>query len=129
MTIDRSELSAYVDGELTPSRAAEVERAAREDPDLQNELEELQRAEGAWRAAAQAAMFFPVVRLPTGTASSRSWIPLATAVIPLVVLRFVPEDFASLAWRLAVHSALLALVLVWAVRIIAVPERYPRSYE
>jgi anti-sigma factor RsiW len=129
MTIDRSELSAYVDGELTPARAAEVDAAVREDPDLQKELEALQRAEDAWRAAAETAMFVPMVRLRTGTAFSGSWVGVVAAVVPLVVLRFVPEHFAPLAWRLAIHSVLLALVLVWAVRIIGVPERPLRSYE
>ena len=40
-TIDASELSAYVDGDLAPARMAEVERAAAGDPALRRHLDEL----------------------------------------------------------------------------------------
>lgn len=53
-TIDASELSAYVDGDLPPGRMAEIEAAAATDPALRRHLDELLANHRTLRALAQA---------------------------------------------------------------------------
>lgn len=62
--VDPCELSALLDGELTPERAAEVRQAIADDPALRREYEELTRLDDELQAHAREAVFQPRVEIP-----------------------------------------------------------------
>jgi anti-sigma factor RsiW len=115
--IEPAELSAYLDGELNPIRAREVETAMTNEPALRAEFNALTEADTAWRAAARSAEFRPAVRLRHSTAVWAS-LPAATAGVALLVaVRILPRLTDTLAWGFFLHGITLAIMVVWVIRL------------
>ena len=85
-TIEAAELSALLDGELSPERAQEVRGEIERNASLKAEFERLSLADGNCRADASSAEFAPAVTLPAKrpASTSASWV---FAVIALAALR------------------------------------------
>ncbi len=115
--VEPAELSAYLDGELEPARAREVQQALEHEPSLRAEFETLNRLDGAWRAAAGSAAFQPRVRLPRGAAASPTLLAGASAIAVLVALRVIPKLTDALGLGLLLHGIALSLILAWLVRL------------
>jgi len=117
-TIDPAELSALIDGELDPERAAEVRAAAERDPVLKADLARLCDLDDACRAVASSAAFRPTVSVPAARpAPLVMW--LAPALIALLLLRLAPVLLNLALFDLAVHVVALGVMLVWIVRLTA----------
>jgi len=84
--IDPTEISALLDGKLSPEDAERVRRALAENSSLRCEYEELVALDVELKASARAAMFRPEVVLPKRSEDIRLNVPLL--VLILVVLRF-----------------------------------------
>ncbi len=115
-TIDPVELSAYLDGELTPERAREVEAALRTSPALRTELDALAEADETWRAAARSAAFRPDVKLRDAVASKVSVYRIGGAVTFLLAVRIVPKLAGTFDLELIANGIALALVVIWVIR-------------
>jgi anti-sigma factor RsiW len=109
--IEGSELSGYLDGELEPGRAREVEAAMERDPALRAEYEALAEADREWKLAGRLAGFVPETRVM----GNRSVMPAAVLVL-LVGLRMMPKMGDVFAWALVLHAIVLAIALQWVVR-------------
>jgi anti-sigma factor RsiW len=79
--VDPSELSALLDGELTPERAAEVRQAIADDPALRREYAVLARLDDDLKLHAQETVFQPQVEIPR----RRRW-PHAMWLAPILVI-------------------------------------------
>jgi anti-sigma factor RsiW len=117
--VDRSEISAYLDGELDDARAREVEAALAADSALTAEFAALDAADKNWREAARAAQFEPSVRLPAAATFLPSLPGLAAVMIALLALRFLPGLVGSSVWAFAIHGVALAVLSGWTVRAVA----------
>ena len=117
--IDPMELSALLDGELSPERADQVRRAIAQDELLRREYGELAALDADLRARAQAATFAPRVSIPEAMS-----IPDAAATFPLPI---VLGALVFMAARLALKAAppvlatclevfALALIVTWGLR-------------
>ena len=117
--VERMELSALMDGELSPERADQVRRAIAQDESLRREYEELAALDADLRARAQAAMFAPRISFPEATV-----VPNAAASVPLpmilgalalmaarLALKAAPPSFAA-----GVETVALVLIVTWGVR-------------
>ncbi len=95
--IDRTEISAMLDGELSPQRADLVRRALAEDDALRREYEQLAALDADLKAHSQAVMFQPQVSLPESPAGFRFRVPLVIFVLLLlrVVLKAIPPVLGS----------------------------------
>jgi anti-sigma factor RsiW len=109
--IEGIELSGYLDGELEPGRASEVEAAIERDPVLRAEYEALAEADREWKSAGRLAGFVAQTQLP----EKKSLVPVAVLVL-LVGLRMMPKMSDMFAWALVLHAAALAIALPWVVR-------------
>jgi len=115
MTMIRpEELSAYLDGELDPGRAAEVARAIAADPRLSESFRAIGKLDDRCAAAAEAAAFLPDVPA-LSRRSQRSRLPQwALAGAALLALRGGVRliDTVSLAYGLQAIALLIVLALV-----------------
>ena len=114
--VDRSQISALIDGELPPEQAEAVQEAIAANADLRNEYEELAALDSAWKAEAQAALFRPNVSFPKGAVGFGR--PLALAVVTLLALRVVLKVlglFASVGVAGIFLGIVLACVLQYLV--------------
>ncbi len=125
--IDPAELSAYLDGELSPVRAREIEAAVMASPALRAELDALSKADDTWRSAARSAAFPPHVRLPRAAASRASIYRIVGAVALLLAVRIVPKLADSLDWELIANGIALAVVVAWAIHMTRVGARETRA--
>ena len=112
------ELSAFLDGELTDKRAAEVRKALESDPDLFREFETLGMIDRHLRTAADEASFDPGIALPSqASVDANHWHWLAgTALLALLLLaRFLPKFTDAIVigvgFQLFVGAAVLWLVV------------------
>jgi anti-sigma factor RsiW len=116
LPIDPAELSAFLDGELTPRRADEVQAALARDPVLRQTYERLAKFDVDWKARAATTMFQPRARFKSATIGG-SYLAMALAIIGLLLLRMtlkaLPPSYAT-----ALASILLALVVGWGLRLI-----------
>jgi anti-sigma factor RsiW len=126
-TIDPAELSALIDGELSPGRAAEVREAIDRDPALRAELARLRDLDAAYRAAASSAAFTPAVSLPAERSSSPAALALALAA--LLLLRFLPPLLDAPILRVALDAVALAAILVRVIALAARSAREPMPRE
>lgn len=115
--IDPAELSVYLDGELDPVRAREVETALAGESTLRAQFNALANADTAWRAAARSANFQPMVRLPLNPAFFASQPGAAAVVALLVAVRVLPKLTDILAWGFFLHGITLAVIIVWVIRL------------
>jgi anti-sigma factor RsiW len=116
---DPAELSAYLDGELAPDRARQLKAMIASDPGLQAEVEALRQADTAFRNAAGTAAFTPRVRLPATAGDIRPVLAIAALALVLAAVRLAPKLMGSLAFDVALHGIVLAVVLLgvtWMVR-------------
>jgi anti-sigma factor RsiW len=84
--IDPTDISALLDGKLSPEDTDRVRRALAENSSLRCEYEELAALDAELKASARAAMFLPEVVLPKRSKDIRLNLPLL--VLILVALRF-----------------------------------------
>ena len=114
--IDPAELSALLDGELTPSRADEVRAALEHDPALKAEFEQLRQFDDTCRQAASTASFQPLVTIGVQP-DAWSWAVPVMLGGAILTVRFLPKmwDLAMLGPLL--HIVVLAIVLWWIVRL------------
>jgi len=122
--IEPAELSAYMDGELDPARAREVETALESSPALRGELNRLVSADNSWRAAARIASFRPSIRLDTAPRPLhlRPILRAAGGVILLLAARVVPKLGSTLEVELILNAFALAIALIWIVRLMTRPD-------
>jgi anti-sigma factor RsiW len=114
LPIDPAELSAFLDGELSASRAEEVRAALVRDPVLRRSYELLVARDADWSARASAAMFRPRVRLDHAPVATR--VLAATAVVlGLLPLRLALKALPPL-YGAGLEVLLLALVVGWGLR-------------
>ncbi|MBI4581169.1 MAG: hypothetical protein HY718_15815 [Planctomycetes bacterium] len=121
--VDPAELSALLDGELTPSRAAEVRAAVDADPALRAEFDQLQALDAACRSAAATATFPPQVAVPAAH-PSWSWTAIGVAAVLLLIVRLAPKLLDLAAAGVLLNAAALAVAVVWLVRLTRGHERY-----
>jgi anti-sigma factor RsiW len=112
-TIEPSELSAYLDGELSADHRRVVAAALVSDSALRAEFDALANADVAWRRAAQTASFTPSIRMPEKNVAYISTPTAVVLAVVLVVLKLAPK-FADGGVALAVVAHAVALVLALA---------------
>jgi len=111
--VDPSELSALLDGELTPERAAEVCQAMADHPALRREYEELARLDDDLRAHAREAVFQPRVEIPQRLRGPRphvAWIAPLLFIISLA-LRLLPLPIET-----GVEVAVVVILVPYVLR-------------
>ncbi len=111
--IDPAELSAYLDGELSATRADEVRAALALDPELRRSYELLVKCDADWSARAQAAKFSPRVRFARAP-WSRSLLMAAAVVLGLFVLRMALKVMPTICGA-GIEAALLVVVVGWGL--------------
>ena len=116
--IEPAELSAYMDGELDPARAQEVEAALESSPALRSEFNRLVSADNSWRTAARTAAFRPDIRLEPNNRPLplRSVLRAAGSITLLLAARVVPKLASTLEVELTLNAVALAIALIWIVR-------------
>lgn len=126
--VEEFEVSALIDGELDPTRAAEVRRAIERDPGLHAQFLRFAAADRAWAGAARSAQFVPAVvrdAVSPWPSRARAWVVTALALVT-VVGRMVPKVLpVDLVAAMLVHGLVLAAVIAVVVWISgrAVPQR------
>ena len=117
---EEHEISALIDGELEPTRAAEVLSAVQRDPARHAEFQSLAEADRTWAGAAKSAQFMPAVVWDALSPSPRLahvWILAALALVA-VAGRLMPKLLAmDLAPALMLHGVVLLAVIAVAVSI------------
>lgn len=116
--IEPTELSAYLDGELSSARMLEIESALERDAELRAEFEALKSAHISWQAAARSAMFTPQITLSRGTPFLQSRPAVACALVILLVLRFVPKFTDIVVFAVFLHAIALLAILPWVVQMV-----------
>jgi anti-sigma factor RsiW len=122
--LDPAELSAFLDGELPPARARQIEALLAEDSALRAEFEALRQADADWRQAGAAAMFVSPVRPPSADRGPAISPWSGTVAAALLLARIGGKFIDPLAPSLLLNLA--ALVLVgWAVAALSRSETGP----
>ncbi len=114
--IEPAELSAYLDDELSPARAREVEAALRGSPALRAEFDALLEADERWRAAARSASFRPRIRLGGARLPEVPPLRAAGALALLLAARILPKLGSAWDLELIVNGIALVIVMVWVIR-------------
>jgi anti-sigma factor RsiW len=117
--VEEFEVSALIDGELDPTRAAEVRAAIEQDPALHAQFLRLSEADRAWAGAAKLAQFRPAVAWEIASpspGSAHAWVVTALA-LTMVLGRVIPKVLAvDLEAAMLIHGLILAgviTVVVW----------------
>jgi anti-sigma factor RsiW len=116
--VQPEELSALIDGELDPQRAAEIKMQMAADPELRAAFDALRDLDGRWRRSARTAAFVPQVRLPTRAKWNSRLMILAVAVALVGVraaVRMIDTAMIGVALQFIVLVAMLARI-VWLER-------------
>ena len=116
--LDPAELSAFLDGELPPARAREIEALLAEDAGLRAEYEALRQTDADWRQAGAAAMFVSQVRLPLAARGPAISLWPGAIAAALLLARIAAKFIEPVAPSLLLNFAGLALV-GWAVAALA----------
>lgn len=118
--VEEFEISALIDGELEPSRAAEVRAAIEADPSLRAEYERIRAADEVWTTAGRSARFMPAIQWHLAVMAPGGVLAGAAFAIMLAVgrslLKFLPMDLSA---GMAVHGLMLAVtvaVVIWVCR-------------
>ena len=113
LPIDPAELSALVDGELPPARAAEIRAAIAQDPVLRQTYEQLVALDADWKSRASAAAFRPRVQL------RESWVPgrmfTAAFVVGLLAFRILLKIQPAFV-EATLGTLLLVFVIGWGLQ-------------
>lgn len=110
--IDSAEISALIDGELTPERAQEVRRAIASDPALGGLHAQLTAVDADLKMHAAAAVFHPRVSLPLQSGYLGHYLLLGATL--LLILRVVVK-IAPVALAIGLQIPVLVLIIVWLV--------------
>jgi anti-sigma factor RsiW len=116
--VQLEELSALIDGELDPRRAAEVEMQIAADRELRAAFEVLRDLDDRWRASARTAAFVPQVRLPARARWNGRFMTLAVAIALVGVraaVRMIDTTTIGFAFQFLVLVAVLARI-IWLER-------------
>jgi hypothetical protein len=120
--IESAELSAYLDGELSPAKMLEIEMALVSDAGLRSEFEALEVSNRGWSAAAQSVMFTPQIELPSvlppGRANLFSNREIVCACVVFILLIFGPRLTDILVLSVFVHAIAMLVMLPWIVGLI-----------
>ena len=111
--IDPVELSAYLDGEVSAARAAEIRRALATDATLRAQFDRLKALDGKWRAAANSTAAKPVEAIVSPKTDSR----FVAALVLLLALRFLPKLGDVVVAAVVLHALVLIIVLAVIVRV------------
>ena len=111
--VDPVELSALIDGELSPGRAAEVRQAIETDEALRRQYERLVMLDAELKEEAQSAAFLPRVTLPEARAPH--WWPLIPIALLLVALRIASKILPPLP-EIGLETAALIVAVGWVLR-------------
>lgn len=117
--VSQEELSALIDGELDPARAAIVRAAIHADPELAAQFQGLNALDEALRMTATEAAFSPVFTLPATTeaaAISWRWPASIAAILMLVVVRLLPKLIELPLLGLMAQLLVLGTVIVVVMR-------------
>ncbi len=118
--LDPAELSALLDGELDPRRAAEVQALIAADPGVGAEYESLRLADARLRTLAAPAQFQPRVALPApAPRAAPVWLAAPALIVPLGWL--VGKLTGAMSTAVAVNSLSL-LVLIASLSLLAARE-------
>ena len=104
------ELSALIDGELDPQRAAEVEMMIAANQELRLEFEAMRKLDERWRVAAREKAFTPRVRLPV-SARWKGWVGDVAVSAALVGMRIAVRVADTTTIAFALQMIALAMVL------------------
>jgi len=117
------ELSAFLDGELSESRAIEVQKAVQSDPALGRELEMLRRVDGRIRKATSEPQTLHVTLPPADISAhgTPSTLSVVATVTMLLLARFVPKLTDLTVVALTVEILVFAVVLIMVARLLAEP--------
>jgi anti-sigma factor RsiW len=108
--VSSEELSALLDGELSPERAHEVRAQLGTDMAMTTEFRMLTRLDNRWRDLASAAQFEPQVELPRRHLFSH-WSAVVAGALILTGIRLAPKFLASAVTGLALNVIALVLLL------------------
>ncbi|MDB5676158.1 MAG: hypothetical protein JWM65_3140 [Sphingomonas bacterium] len=108
--LNPAELSAYLDGELSETRAREIAAMIAASPALLDQLDILGREDAAWRVAAGAAAFRPVLRLQAAGDTAVSGTTIMVCVALFVAIAAVVRGLDNLAVSLVLNLVAAALV-------------------
>ena len=117
--VEPFEISALIDDELDPTRAAEVRAAIEQDPVLHTQFARLAEANHTWAAAARSAQFMPSVpRYALAPSPRRAYVWVLTLLTILLVAGRCATKFATLEPPpgMLIHTLMLAAVsavVVW----------------
>jgi anti-sigma factor RsiW len=112
--IDPAELSAYLDGEVSVARAAEIRRALATDATLRAQFDRLKSLDGEWTAVADSAVAKPVERV----VSLRMDLRFVVALVLLLALRFLPKLGDLVVAAVVLHALVLIILLAVIVRVV-----------
>lgn len=117
--IKPEELSALLDGELSPQRQAEVRRALAADPALAAEYARLAELDRDWSAAARQARIAPPIAPPILRDPHKPlpWPLVGGILLLLIAIRFTTKVSIPFPWALAAHTAALAMLLAIVIRL------------
>ncbi|MDB5676537.1 MAG: hypothetical protein JWM65_3519 [Sphingomonas bacterium] len=110
--LNPAELSAYLDGELSETRAREVAAMIAASPALLDELDMLGSRDTAWRAAARSAAFRPALRLRAAGDTAVSGKTIMVCIALFVAIAAVVRGFDNLAVSLVLNLVAAALVSI-----------------
>jgi anti-sigma factor RsiW len=116
--VQPEELSALLDGELSPTRAREVEMQIAAEPDLRREFQLLRTSDARWRAAAATAAFQPAVRVRPASIRFRRLFAATILIATLTAVRMAAKLTDSFVFSFGVQAIVLVVLLVaviWSV--------------
>ena len=108
-TVDPAELSALLDGEISPERTEQVHRALAENSELRSVFESLSAIHKELATCAVAVRFQPRISLASSTRVSAVVLGIALVMLVLrVMTKLVPLGVAAM-----LQAVALVLVLWW----------------
>jgi anti-sigma factor RsiW len=115
--LDPAELSAFLDGELDPVRAAQVAAIIESDEAARDGYESLKEGDAQWRSMARSVAFRPRVKWPRPAPAFPAFPAwAAAALLFILVASFAAKLTGAMAQSLALNTlSLLALVSVFLV--------------
>lgn len=122
MTSD-AELSAYLDGELEPDRAAAVANLIANDDQVRAQYEALRTLDSQLRQVADAAAFAPRVVLPRPASKAVPWLAVLVPALPGAWL--LAKLLGTMTVALAINGVALA-ALIGGLILLAASETAPR---
>jgi len=108
--VEPEELSALIDGELDPPRAAEVELLIAADEDLRAALASLRELDTQWRAAAQMSVFVPRIRVAQPQ-RMKNWLPSLPIALGLAGARAALRLMDATVLAFVLQALVLAVLL------------------